>query len=64
MDDDYNSEFEHSASSRGSADLCAQLNARHAQREQQAENQPPVWATPEEENLMQMQAQIDWLLAE
>ena len=34
MDDDYDSEFDHSASSRGSADLRALLDGRRAEREQ------------------------------
>ena len=64
LDKEYDCEYEHSAGFRESADLRAQLDAQRARREQQAENKPPVRATPKEERLSQMQAQIDWLLAE
>ena len=64
LDDEYDSEYECSAGSRENADLRARLDAQRAQREQQVENRPPVRATPEEEHLSQMQAQIDRLLAE
>ena len=64
LDDNYDSEYEHLASSRGSADLCPRLNAQWAQHEQQVENRPPIQATPEDEHLTQMQAQIDQLLVE
>ena len=64
LDDGYDSENERLATSRESTDLRARLNARRARPEQQAESRPPVRATPEEERLSQMQAQIDRLLAE
>ena len=64
LDDDYDSEYRRSAGSRDCADLRAWLDARRVQRKQQAENQPPVRATPEEERLTQIQAKIDRLLAE
>ena len=64
LDDEYDSEYKRSASSRESADLRAQLNARRARPEQQAESRPPIRATSEKERLSQMQAQIDQLLAE
>ena len=64
MDYDYESKFECSTSSMGSANLCAQLNSRRAQQEQQAERRPLVRVTPEEKSLTQMQAQIDRLLVE
>ena len=48
LDDNYDSEYERLAGSRESANLCAQPDARRAQREQQAENRPPVRVTPEE----------------
>ena len=64
LDDGYDSENERSAGSRESTDLRARLNVRRARPEQQAESRPPVRATPEEEHLSQMQAQIDRLLAE
>ena len=55
LDDGYDSKYEHSAGSRESTDLRAQLNARRARPEQQAESKSPVRATPEEERLWQMQ---------
>ena len=64
LDDEYDSEYEHSADSKESANLHARLDTQRAQREQQAESKPLVRATPEEERLSQMQAQIDRLLAE
>ena len=64
LDDGYDSENERSAGSRESADLRARLNARRARPEQQAESRPLVRATPKEERLSHMQAQIDQLLAE
>ena len=64
LDDNYEFEHERSVGSRESADLHARLDAQQAQREQQAENRPPVQAMPKEECLTQMQAQIDRLLAE
>ena len=64
LDDEYNSDHERLAGSRESPDLRLQLEARRAQREQQAKSRPPIRATPEEERLSQMQAQIDRLLAE
>ena len=64
LDDEYDSEHERSAGSRENADLRARLDTQRAQREQQAENKPPVQATSEKERLSQIQAQIDRLLAE
>ena len=64
LDDGYNSENERSTGSRDNTDLRARLNARWARPEQQAKSRLPVRATPEEEHLSQMQAQIDRLLAE
>ena len=64
LDDEYDSDYEHSAGSKESLDLRARLDARRAQHEQQAKSRPPVRATPNEEGLSQMQAQIDRLLAE
>ena len=63
LDDGYNPENQLSAGSRESVDLRARLNAGRARSEQQAESRPPVRATPEEERLSQIQAQIDRLLA-
>ena len=64
LDDDYDSEYEGSAGSRESADLRGRLDAWRAQPGQQPKNWPPVRATPKEERLTQMHAQIDRLLAE
>ena len=64
LDDEYDSEYERSTGSKESANLRAWLDAQRVQREQHAENKPPVRATPEEESQSQMQAQIDRLLAE
>ena len=63
LDDGYDSEYERLVGSKKRIDLRTWLNARRAQHEQQAESRPPVRATPEEESLSQMQAQIDLLLA-
>ena len=54
FDNDYDSKYERSTGSRDSTDLRARLDAWRAQREQQAENQPPVRATPKEERSTQM----------
>ena len=54
LDDDYDSEYERSAGSKESTDLGAWLDARWAQHEQKAKNQPLVRAKLEEERLTQM----------
>ena len=64
LDDDYDSKYERLASSKESPNLRAQLDTRWAQREQQTENWPPIRAPLEEKCLTQIQAQINWLLAE
>ena len=63
LDNDYDSQYERLTSSRENTDLRALLDVRRAQRKQQAKNWPPIRATPKEEHLTQMHAQIDWLLA-